>query len=319
MEEGSRGRACVAAVHGRPGPMERRRMSGDGRIEQDAAVTGPGPGDEPAVEVRGVAVSFPGVDGRLVALEGFDLRVEPREVVALIGPNGSGKSTLLRVIDGLLVPDAGRVLVGGRPVDGPDASVGFVFQEPRLLPWRDTLDNVAYPLELAGMAERPRRERAAELLHMVGLERAAHLRPHELSGGMRQRAAIARALALGPSVLLLDEPFSALDALTRERFNIELLKLWERTSTTIVVVTHSISEAVFLADRVVVLSPRPGHVIAEVASPLPWPRRIVDLDDAVVAETSREIRRHLGWSGEEGERPSELSDVEAARRPREVA
>jgi NitT/TauT family transport system ATP-binding protein len=292
-------------------------MSGDERIDE-ASRTGTG-SPAPAVEVRGVRASFPDADGRLIALEDFDLRVDGREIVALIGPNGSGKSTLLRVIDGLLAPDTGSVRVNGRSVDGPDPSVGFVFQESRLLPWRDTLENVAYPLELAGVGERPRRERATELLHVVGLDRAAHLRPHELSGGMRQRAAIARALALGPSVLLLDEPFSALDALTRERFNVELLKLWERTATTIIVVTHSISEAVFLADRVVVLSPRPGHVIAEVASPLPWPRRILDLDDPAAAETSHEIRRHLGWSGEEGERPSELSDVEAARRPREVA
>jgi NitT/TauT family transport system ATP-binding protein len=292
-------------------------MNGDERIDP-GTVTGAGT-TVPAVEVHGVRVSFPDASGRLVAVEDFDLRVGQREIVALIGPNGCGKSTLLRVVDGLLTPDAGSVSVGGREVSGPDPSVGFVFQEPRLLPWRDTLENVAYPLELTGVGERPRRERAAELLHMVGLDRAAHLRPHELSGGMRQRAAIARALALGPSVLLLDEPFSALDALTRERFNIELLKLWERTATTIVVVTHSISEAVFLADRVVVLSPRPGHVVAEIASPLPWPRRIVDLDDPLAADASREIRRHLGWSGEEGERPSELTEVEAARRPREVA
>ncbi len=276
-------------------------------------------GPAPAVDVRAVRVSFPDAGDRLVALDAVDLRVDAREIVALIGPNGCGKSTLLRVVDGLLAPDAGEVRIGGRPLTGPDPSVGFVFQEPRLLPWRDTLENVAFPLELTGVGEAERRRRAADLLHLVGLDRAAHLRPHELSGGMRQRAAIARALALGPSVLLLDEPFSALDALTRERFNIELQKLWERTSTTILVVTHSISEAVFLADRVLVLSPRPGRVIADVESPLPWPRRITDLDDPAVAATSREIRRHLGWSGEEGERPSELTDEPGPRRVVEVA
>jgi ABC-type nitrate/sulfonate/bicarbonate transport system ATPase subunit len=291
-------------------------MSSGDRVEPSA---GSGQGDAPAVEVRDVRLSFPDTTGRLVALEHVDVRVAPREIVALIGPNGSGKSTLLRVVDGLLEPEAGEVRVGGRPVSGPDPSVGFVFQEPRLLPWRDTLENVAFPLELAGVPEAERRQRASELLHIVGLDRAAHLRPHELSGGMRQRAAIARALALGPSVLLLDEPFSALDALTRERFNVELQKLWERTSTTILVVTHSISEAVFLADRVLVLSPRPGRVIADVESPLPWPRRITDLDDPAVAATSREIRRHLGWSGEEGERPSELTDGTATGRAEEVA
>ncbi len=268
----------------------------------------PRPAPAPAaVDARGLRVSFASDGGRLVAIDGLDLSVAPREIVALIGPNGCGKSTLLRVLDGLLAPDHGSVALAGRSIAGPDASVGFVFQEPRLLPWRDTLDNVAYPLELTGVPLAERRSRAMDLLHLVGLERAAGLRPHELSGGMRQRASIARALALGPSVLLLDEPFSALDALTRERFNVELLKLWARTGTTIVLVTHSITEAVFVADRVLVLSPRPGRVVAEVRSPLPRPRRITDLDDPAVAAAATEIRHHLGWSGEEGDRPSELT------------
>jgi NitT/TauT family transport system ATP-binding protein len=264
--------------------------------------------DHPPVEVRGVSVSFRQErGGRLHALEAIDLTVRPREIVAIIGPNGSGKSTLLRVVGGLLRPTSGTVAVDGRPVIGPDPDVGFVFQEPRLLPWRDTLDNVGLPLELSGVPEAERRARTTELLHLVGLERFASYRPHQLSGGMRQRAAIARALALGPSILLLDEPFSALDALTRERFNIELLKLWERTTTTILLVTHSIREAIFLADRVLVLSPRPGHVIAEVRGPLARPRSAADLDDPRIAAAAIEIRRHLGFSGEEGGRPSELT------------
>ena len=152
-----------------------------------------------------------------------------------------------------------------------------MFQEPRLLPWRDALANVAYPLELAGRPADERETRAHELLRLVGLDGFAAARPHRLSGGMRQRVALARALALGPSVLLLDEPFSALDALTRERFDIELLGLWSKTATTVVVVTHSISEAVLLADRVVVLSPRPGRVAAVVVPALARPRRLEDL------------------------------------------
>jgi NitT/TauT family transport system ATP-binding protein len=246
------------------------------------------------VDVRGVRLTFRRADGPLTALDGVDLTVEPGEVVALIGPNGSGKSTILRVIAGLLVPDQGSVTLDGRAVTGPDPAVGLVFQEPRLLPWRSAAANVAYPLELAGWP-RPRREaRVAELLGLVGVEGAAGARPSQLSGGMRQRVALARALALEPRVLLLDEPFSALDALTRERLNAELQVLWARTGTTGLVVTHSIAEAIFLADRVVVLSERPGHVVADLPVDLPRPRALASLDDAVVSPLARRIRAHLG-------------------------
>jgi NitT/TauT family transport system ATP-binding protein len=267
-----------------------------------------GVGVPAAVNLAGVRVEFAQAGGEpLVVLDRVRLDVAPREIVAIIGPNGCGKSTLLRAIGGLIPAAEGTVALDGRTVDGPDPAVGFVFQEPRLLPWRDTLDNVAFPLELAGMAPDERRRRATELLRQVGLDRFAGYRPHRLSGGMRQRAAIARALAMGPSILLLDEPFSALDALTRERFNVELLKLWERTASTIVLVTHSIREAIFVADRVLVLSPRPGRVIAEVRSPLRRPRSARDLDDPSIAAAAIEIRHHLGYSGEEGDRPSELT------------
>ena len=252
------------------------------------------------VAVRDVAVSFALPDGdRVTALDGVDLDVAPGEVVALIGPNGSGKSTLLRVVAGLLRPDRGSVALDGRAVTEPDPGIALVFQEPRLLPWRSVASNVGYPLEIAGWPPGRRQQRVTELLDLVGLEGAAALRPHELSGGMRQRAAIARALALEPSVLLLDEPFSALDALTRERFNVELLKLWSRTGTTILVVTHSIPEAIFLADRVVVLSPRPGRVVAEIEVPIARPRSLDTLDEAAVSATARLIRSHLGEGTEQ--------------------
>jgi NitT/TauT family transport system ATP-binding protein len=252
------------------------------------------------VAVRDIAVSFARPEGgRLTALEAIDLEVLPGEVVALIGPNGSGKSTLLRVVAGLLRPDRGSVTLDGRPVTEPDPGIGLVFQEPRLLPWRSVAANVAYPLEIAGWPADRRTRRVAELLDLVGLEGAAALRPRELSGGMRQRAAIARALALEPSVLLLDEPFSALDALTRERFNVELLDLWSQTGTTILVVTHSIPEAIFLADRVVVLSPRPGRVVAEVDVPIPRPRSLDTLDEAAVSAAARRIRSHLGQGADQ--------------------
>jgi ABC-type nitrate/sulfonate/bicarbonate transport system ATPase subunit len=246
------------------------------------------------IELREVAVSFPvGRDERLVALDGVNLVVEPGQLVALIGPNGSGKSTLLRVIGGLLAPDRGEALLAGRPIDGPDARVGLVFQEPRLLPWRTTQANVAYPLELAGRPVAERRSRVADVLRAMRLEGAADQIPSQLSGGMRQRAALARTLVLEPEVLLLDEPFSALDELTRERLNLELLELTERTPTTVVLVTHSVQEAIFLADRVIVLSARPGRVIADIPVELPRPRSLADLDAAVVTETARTIRAHL--------------------------
>ena len=230
---------------------------------------------------------------RLPVLDSVDFQVSARGIVALVGPNGSGKSTLLRICAGLLPPDHGVVEVDGTRVDGPDPRVGLVFQEPRLLPWRDVLANVALPLEFAGWPGARREGRARELLDLVGLSDFSRARPHQLSGGMRQRAAIARALAPGPDVLLLDEPFSALDALTRERLNLELLEWWAATGTSVVLVTHSIPEAVFLADRVVVLSARPGRVVADLAVDLPRPRDMSMLDVATFSGVAAEIRRHL--------------------------
>jgi len=228
------------------------------------------------------------------ALDGFDLAVEPGEIVAIIGPNGCGKSTFLRVASGLLAPAAGTVTLDGAPITGPDPAIGLVFQEPRLLPWRSVAANVTYPLELAGWPKERRAARLGELLELVGLDDARDLRPSQLSGGMRQRAAIARALALEPRVLLLDEPFSALDALTRDRLNLEVLALWERAHPTIVIVTHSIPEAILLADRVIVMTPRPGRVAAIVPIDLPRPRSLDALDRAVVSDAAAEIRGLLG-------------------------
>jgi NitT/TauT family transport system ATP-binding protein len=234
-----------------------------------------------------------------VALRDVSFDVADGSIVAIVGPNGSGKSTLLRLIGGLLDPDRGEVTIGDRPVEGADRRVGIVFQEPRLLPWRDVLDNVALPLELAGESRLAREGRARELLGLVGLVGFERARPHQLSGGMRQRAALARALVREPGVLLLDEPFSALDALTRERLDVELLRLWERTGTTIVLVTHDIAEAVFLADRVLVLTARPGHVAADIAVELPRPRHPSGLDAAKFSSTAGAIRAHLESAAEE--------------------
>ena len=249
-----------------------------------------------AIEVEGVDLSFPiRGGGRLSVLDSLSLTVGGGEIVALIGPNGSGKSTLLRVIAGLLAPDAGQVTLDGAPLTGPDPRIGLVFQEPRLLPWRSAAENITYPLELAGWTPDRRRERLEALTDLVALDRSVlGNRPSELSGGQAQRVALARSLALEPGVLLLDEPFSALDALSRERFDLELLALWQRAAPTILLVTHNIAEAILIADRVVVLSARPGRVVAELPVELPRPRSIADLDAAVVTNTSRAVRQHLG-------------------------
>ncbi|MEO8570206.1 MAG: ABC transporter ATP-binding protein [Chloroflexota bacterium] len=252
-----------------------------------------GPG---SIRLHDLSFGFPSRNGgTLPVLDGIDLEVPGGSIVALIGPNGCGKSTLLRVIAGLLPPASGEALLDDRPIAGPDPRIGLVFQEPRLLPWRSAAANITYPLELARWSPTRRAERLAALTELVGLDPAvATARPAELSGGTRQRVALARALALEPAVLLLDEPFSALDALSRERFDLELLRLWERAATTIVMVTHSIPEAIMIADRVVVLSPRPGRVVADIEVELPRPRTIDDLDDAAVSRTARLIRAHLG-------------------------
>ncbi len=231
-----------------------------------------------------------------VALDGLSLDVAGGEIVALIGPNGCGKSTFLRVAAGLLAPEQGRITLDDRPITQPDDRIGLVFQEPRLLPWRSVARNITYPLELAGWSPERRAARLAELLPAVGLEGAAGLRPVQMSGGMRQRAAIARALALAPDVLLLDEPFSSLDALTRERFNLDLLRLQDGMGTTILIVTHSIPEAILVADRVLVLTPRPGRVAAEVRIDAPRPRSLALLDGALVSRAAAEIRANLAQS-----------------------
>ena len=246
----------------------------------------------PAISVGHVSFAYRD-DPPRPALGDLSFDVAPGELVAVIGANGTGKTTLLKLIAGLLAADEGEVSVQGRVVRGPDPSVGFVFQEPRLLPWRTALENVAFPLELAGWSRNAREARARDLLRLVAAPDIERLRPHQLSGGMRQRAAIARALALEPAVLLLDEPFSALDALTRERFNVSLQSIWRSTGSTILLVTHSISEAIFLADRVLVLADRPGRIVAWVPIRLPRPRTLVDLDAAIVTDAAAQIRAAL--------------------------
>lgn len=252
-----------------------------------------------AIELRDVRRSFTVGGQRLVVLDGVSFHVAAGSIVAVVGPNGSGKSTLLRLVSGLLTPDSGQVMVDGAVVAGPDPRVGLVFQEPRLLPWRTLLSNVCLPLDLAGWPRERREERGRQLISQMRLSGFEAAYPGQLSGGMAQRAGIARALVQEPRVLLLDEPFGALDALTRERLNTELLALWEGTHPTIVLVTHSIPEAVFLADRVVVLSSRPGRIVADVPVELPRPRSMVDADTAAFSQAAVAVRAALESTDEE--------------------
>ncbi|HEX8520384.1 MAG TPA: ABC transporter ATP-binding protein [Pseudonocardia sp.] len=240
----------------------------------DAGTADAGAADA-AVELVGVDKTFPATSGRsgaaVHALSGIDLRVAPGELVSLIGPSGCGKSTLLRVVADLEQPSAGTVLVGGKSARRArlDQDYGIAFQQAGLLEWRTVAENVELPLHVHGVAKQERRARAAELLAMVGLAEFARHRPSQLSGGMQQRVAIARSLATRPRLLLMDEPFGALDEMTRERMQAELLRIADGTGAAVLFVTHSIPEAVVLSDRVVVMSPRPGRITAVVAGRRP--------------------------------------------------
>ena len=231
------------------------------------------------VEIAGVSKVFEGRAqhaGRVEALLDIDLSITAGEFVSLIGPSGCGKSTLLRLIGDLTPPSAGTITVNGKPAERArrDRDYGMVFQAPILFDWRTVQGNVELPLEISGTSKAQRSQRAMEHLRLVELSDFAGHYPWQLSGGMQQRVAIARALAVDPALLLMDEPFGALDEMTRERMNLELLKIWERTETTIVFVTHSIAEAVFLSTRVVVMSPRPGRISSIIDIDLPRERNV---------------------------------------------
>jgi len=231
--------------------------------------------ERPLVEIDSVTKVFRTLSGDEVrALENISFGVLPGEFLSIVGPSGCGKSTLLRIIAGLLKPTRGRVLVGDRPVEGPLKGVGFVFQRPVLFDWHKVLGNVLAPVELAGLRKRDFKDKARELIRLVKLEGFEDKYPAELSGGMQQRVSIARALILDPDILIMDEPFGALDALTRDQLNLELLKIWEEKRKTVIFVTHNIPEAVLLGDRVVVFSPRPGRAKAIIPIDLDRPRGV---------------------------------------------
>ena len=248
-----------------------------------------------AVSIAGVSKQF---KGGTTALQEIDLDIHPGEFVSLIGPSGCGKSTLLRVIGDLISPSAGKVVVNGKSAHQArlDRDYGIVFQDAVLYDWRTIAKNIALPLELGSWDKRRRRERVAEMLQLVELDGFEDHYPWQLSGGMQQRVSIARALSFSPALLLMDEPFGALDEMTRERLNAELLRIWAETQSTIVFVTHSIAEAVFLSTRVAVMSPRPGRISSVVGIDLPQPRTALTREEPRFFELVTQVREalHLG-------------------------
>jgi NitT/TauT family transport system ATP-binding protein len=243
------------------------------------------------IEAQAAGMEFP---GPVVALEDASFTIRKGEFVSLIGPSGCGKSTLLRLVSGLIAPTAGRISALGTPIEGPRAEIGMMFQKPTLLDWKSVLDNVLLPNILLGGVGRADRIRAIDLLQLVGLAGFECAFPRQLSGGMQQRVALARLLNTGAEILLLDEPFGALDEFTRERLNLELLRIQRDLGATVLFVTHNIQEAVFLADRVFVMTPRPGRLEATIDVPMPRPRAIEMTKSPEFNELVFKIRDTLG-------------------------
>jgi len=260
-----------------------------------------------ALEIADVHKTF----GTLVAVEHASFAVEANEFVSIVGPSGCGKSTLLRMVAGLVAPAGGRIRVAGREVTGPIRDVGMVFQAPVLLPWRTTLANILFVADVAGKTTAEHRERALQLMALAGLSGFEHAYPHELSGGMQQRAAICRALLLNPPLILMDEPFGALDVMTRERMGFELQKIWAASRNTVLFVTHSISEAVLLSDTIVVMTPRPGRIQDIVKVDLPRPRDVSVLEHPRFIELSARVRGGIGMGSETGSHAKVVSDPAA--------
>ncbi len=257
----------------------------------------------PRLEARDVRMEYfqPRTGRRLTVLEGISLEVMAGEFVSIIGPSGCGKTTFLNIVDGLLKPTGGQVLLDGRPVAGPGPDRAVVFQDPCLLPWRTVARNVTYGVELQGRLTPETADRARAFVEMVGLQGFEGYYPHELSGGMQQRVNLARALTVDPQILLMDEPFAALDAQTREVMQQELLSIWQQARKTVLFITHQIHEAIYLADRVVIFSARPSRVKEVLRVDLPRPRplavkrqpRFLELEDAAWKVIEEEVRKSM--------------------------
>ena len=244
------------------------------------------------IDVRDVSLIYDTPSGKVHAVDRASFALAASEFLCLVGPSGCGKSTLLNIIAGFLTPTTGEIRIGGKPVSGQGTDRGVVFQDfAQLFPWRTALGNVTFGLEMKGMGKTEREAIALEQLRLVKLEKFARSYPHHLSGGMQQRVAIARALAYNPAVLLMDEPFAALDALTRDAMQRLLAEVWQATRKTVVYVTHNVAEAVYLADRVIVMTPHPGRIKAEVPITLPRPRDPLSVE---FLEVQKHLVRHLG-------------------------
>jgi NitT/TauT family transport system ATP-binding protein len=245
------------------------------------------------IELRDVTKRFLAGEGDIVALTGVSLDIERGEFISLLGPSGCGKSTLLRVLAGLIPASSGTAFVDGRAVTQPRADVGIVFQSAVLLPWRTVLDNVLLPVDVARGKRADQRKRASSLLDLVGLAGFADRYPWQLSGGMQQRVAICRALMMEPALLLMDEPFGALDAITREEMGVELLRIWSEVGATVLFITHSIPEALFLSDRVAVMSSRPGRIVDVIDVPIDRPRTIDVLSTSALNQMAGRVRERI--------------------------
>jgi NitT/TauT family transport system ATP-binding protein len=241
------------------------------------------------IRIEGLSKTF----GDVVALQDIDCSIQEGSFVTIVGPSGCGKSTLLRILAGLLDYEVGKVVLDGKTIHGTRRDVGVVFQSSILLPWRTILENVMLPAEVLGLDMKQARERALQLLHMVRLDGFEHKLPRQLSGGMQQRASIARALLHDPKILLMDEPFGALDAMTRERMNLELQRIWMESGKTVVLITHSIPEAVFLGDQVFIMSPRPGTLERVLPIDIARPRSMASMSSPAFAQAADAIRERF--------------------------
>ncbi|MEM4154425.1 MAG: ABC transporter ATP-binding protein [Candidatus Caldarchaeum sp.] len=249
----------------------------------------------PMISVRNVTKVFKTLTGAdVVALKDVSFDVEEGEFIAIVGPSGCGKSTLLRIVAGLVPSSGGEILIEGRRVDGPAKGVGMVFQTPVLMPWKKVVENIVFPLQIMGKNSEVNDSNLSRLMRLLGLEGFENAYPFELSGGMQSRVSIGRALITSPKILLMDEPFGALDALTREKMGLELLNIWREYRNTVLFVTHDVAEAVFLADRVVVMSARPGRIKNIVRIELERPRDLAIKSSQHFAEYTLNVRRDLG-------------------------
>jgi NitT/TauT family transport system ATP-binding protein len=248
---------------------------------------------EEVIGLEGVSLFYRSKNAEVHALDNISMTAADREFVGLVGPSGCGKSTLLKLISGLLPQSNGVIRVNGRPISGPTASIGIVFQSPLLMAWRTVLENVLLQIEIRNLSVADYRAPARDLIRLVGLDGFEDAHPHQLSGGMQQRVGLCRALIHDPDLLIMDEPFGALDAMTRELMNAELQRIWIERQKTVLFITHSISEAVYLADRVLVMSPRPGRIVGEIVVDLPRPRTVETTELPAFVDFTREVRRHL--------------------------